>query len=60
MFERNYLKYQEDQSSPALGTKQISAGVTTPSTYFFYPITSPTFTYLQLEPRPAIITSSWN
>ncbi len=23
MFARNYLKYQEDQSSPALGTKQI-------------------------------------
>lgn len=23
MFVRNYLKYQEDQSSPALGTKQI-------------------------------------
>ena len=24
MFARNYLKYQEDQSSPALGTNQIS------------------------------------
>ena len=24
MFARNCLKYQEDKSSPALGTKQIS------------------------------------